>query len=70
MGIVDLLTGGDDYELVFTAPADRGDAIREVSAKARVPVARIGSTTEGAEVTVVDSTGAPIRIGDTGYRHF
>ena len=68
--IADLLTGGDDYELVFTAPADRGGAIREASAKARVPVARIGSMTEGAAISVVDSSGAPIRIGDTGYRHF
>ena len=70
VGIVDLLTGGDDYELVFTAPADRGNAIRDAAAKAGVPVARIGRTTEGAEVSAVDSSGAPIRIGDTGYRHF
>ena len=70
VGIADLLTAGDDYELVFTAPADRNNAIRDASAKARVPVARIGTVTEGAEVSAVDSSGAPIPIGDTGYRHF
>ena len=70
VGVVDLLTGGDDYELVFTAPADRGNAIRDASARARVPVARIGTTTEGAGVSVVDSAGIPIGIESTGYTHF
>ena len=70
VGIVDLLTAGDDYELVFAAPADRSNAVRDASAMARVPVARIGTMEEGTGVSVVDSSGAPIRIGDTGYRHF
>ena len=70
VGIVDLLTGGDDYELVFTAPAGRGNAIRDASARARVPVARIGETTEGEGVTVVDSAGTPLGIESTGYTHF
>ena len=70
VAIVDLLTAGDDYELVFTAPADRSNAIRDASAKARAPVVRIGTTEDGAGVSVVDSSGASIPIGDPGYRHF
>ena len=70
VGIVDLLTGGDDYELVFTAPADRGDAIHEVSARAGVPVTKIGTMTEGEEVSVLDGAGAPMEFGRAGYAHF
>ena len=70
VGIVDLLTGGDDYELAFTAPAARGDAIAAAAARARVPVARIGVMTEGEGVSAFDSGDAPIGIDNTGYRHF
>ena len=68
--IDDLLTGGDDYELVFTAPADRSDAIREAAARVRVPVARIGTMTEGEGVSVFDPANARIAIDRAGYRHF
>ena len=70
LGIADLLTGGDDYELVFTAPAGRANAVREAAARARVPVARIGTMTEGEGVAVFDDAGAAIEIGAPGYRHF
>ncbi len=70
VGIADVLTGGDDYELVFTAPADRGNAVREAAARARVPVTRIGTMTEGEGVSVLDREGAPMEIGKAGYAHF
>lgn len=70
VGIVELLTGGDDYELVFTAPADRSDAIRTAAAMTRVPVARIGTMTDGEGVSVVDGSGASLGIERAGYRHF
>ena len=70
VGIADVLTGGDDYELVFTAPADRGNAVREAAARAGVPVTRIGTMTEGEGVSVLDEDGAPMEIGRTGYAHF
>ena len=70
VGLVDLLTGGDDYELVFTAPADRGNAVREAASRARVPVTRIGTMTEGEGVLVLDRDGAPMQIGKAGHAHF
>ena len=57
---VELLTGGDDYELVFTAPSGRANAIREAAARTRIPLARIGRMTEGEGVSVFDEAGAPI----------
>ena len=70
LGIADLLAGGDDYELVFTAPADRSNAVRQAAARSRVPVTRIGTMTEGEGVTVLDGTGAAVEFVDAGYRHF
>ena len=70
VGMADLLTGGDDYELVFTAPPGRAAALREASTRAGTPVARIGAMVEGEGVAVLDDSGARIEIGATGYRHF
>ena len=36
-----LLHGGDDYELVFTAPPGRADAVRDAGRRAGVAVTRI-----------------------------
>jgi len=53
------LTGGEDFELLYTAPADAttGDA-------------RIGEVVADEGVTVVDAEGAPVEITGRGYRHF
>ena len=37
------LAGGDDYELLFTAPPERADAVRAAARQAGVAVTRIGS---------------------------
>ncbi len=55
------LTGGEDYELLFTAPPD---------AEVQIPATPIGTIIEGSEVRVLDSEGQPIEFGQTGYRHF
>ncbi len=70
VGIADLLTGGDDYELVFSAPADRGGAVQQAAANAGVPVTRIGVLTEGGGVSAIDGRGVPLDLPGTGYRHF
>jgi len=72
-----LLTGGDDYELVFTAPAERSEAVRAAAATAGVPVAAIGVVRdEGAEaahnqpVRLLGADGRPLDVGSGGFRHF
>jgi len=65
-----LLTGGDDYELLFTAaPA----AEAEIAARARacdIPVTAIGRMTPGRGVTVIDAAGEALTLATAGYRHF
>jgi len=63
-----VLGGGDDYELLFTAPADRRAAIEKLGsavALTRVGVIRRAS----AGFTVLDAAGAAVPV-PRGYDHF
>ena len=68
------LRGGDDYELCFTAPASRRDALERISVELDLPLTRIGHIVQGAGVQCTDAQseaanadGAPRR---GGYEHF
>jgi thiamine-monophosphate kinase len=65
-----VLAGGDDYELCFTAPADRRDAVLAAASAASVAVTRIGAVKSGAGIAILDANGAPMAIEKTGYDHF
>jgi thiamine-monophosphate kinase len=65
------LAGGDDYELVFTAPQAKRDGIAALAAKLALPLTRIGSIVEGgAEVHLVGASGRPLPLTHRGYNHF
>ena len=62
------LTGGEDYELLFTGPEA---AIREASEAVDVPVTIIGEIVEASRgVTVVDADGDAIESDRGGWDHF
>jgi thiamine-monophosphate kinase len=69
-----LLAGGDDYELCFTAPARRRAAVIAAAAKARTPVAVVGTIVRPERraplVQVIDSIGKPLKLERKGYDHF
>ncbi|MDP1929569.1 MAG: thiamine-phosphate kinase [Thiobacillus sp.] len=65
-----VLAGGDDYELCFTAPAERHDAIHAAAARAEVTVTRIGQITAEPGLTLIDVDGHPLPYLKTGYDHF
>lgn len=65
-----LATGGDDYELLFTAPATAGDRIAELSAGLALPLTAIGRIEAGAGVRLVDAVGREVAVETPGYRHF
>lgn len=60
---------GDDYELLFTAPAGRRDAVAGVARDTGVRVTRIGRMSRGDGVLVVDDAGDPVTFERTGYQH-
>ncbi len=64
-----LVTGGDDYVVLFTAPESARAALVAADGGAALRLTRIGVVEEGAGVTLVDREGAAIPIPDTGYTH-
>jgi thiamine-monophosphate kinase len=67
---VQLATGGDEYELLFAAPAEAGAAIGRLSAELGLPITEIGAIESGDGVRLVDPSGNPIPVANTGWRHF
>ena len=65
-----VLAGGDDYELCFTTPASKCDAVLAAAASAGVAVTRIGHITAESGLTVIGADGRPLPVEHTGYDHF
>jgi thiamine-monophosphate kinase len=65
-----LLTGGDDYQTLFTARPEARAAIRDACAAISVRVTRVGRAEEGEGVSLIDASGAVLEIGSAGWRHF
>jgi thiamine-monophosphate kinase len=65
-----LAGGGDDYELLFTAPPGSTSAIGELSAMLGLPITRIGGIERGEGIRLVDAKGRTLQIDQAGYRHF
>lgn len=64
------LSGGDDYELLFTAPPDRREAIRAIGARIGVDLARVGEVVSEPGVRLVDAAGRPVECHATSFDHF
>ena len=63
------LAGGDDYELLFTAPSNRRAEVIAATAGTAL-VTRIGAITATADLAVLDEQGAPVDTGIGAYDHF
>ena len=69
--VLDLvLSGGDDYELLFTAPAAASDAVKAAAAAAATPVTRIGTIQADPGLQLVDRSGAVLMRRFTSFDHF
>ena len=64
------LAGGDDYELCFTAAADRRDAVEQASLAAQTPVQRIGRITAAPGLRVLDAQGQAMAQRWASFDHF
>ena len=65
------VSGGEDYELLFTAAPDRAAALAaRVTAETGTPVSAIGEIRPAGErLTYVDNAGRPVDV-DAGFEHF
>jgi thiamine-monophosphate kinase len=61
------LSGGDDYELLFTLPPERAS---QLEGRLGVSCTRIGTVEADAGLRVVDAQGRPVQTEHTGYEHF
>ena len=65
-----LLSGGDDYELLFSAPPDRRGAVEAAGQAAGVAVTRCGHIVAGAGLRVIDARGQTVEVDPRGFDHF
>ncbi|RLJ68095.1 thiamine-phosphate kinase [Sulfurisoma sediminicola] len=67
-----LLAGGDDYELVFTAPAARHGEVAALASTLELALTCIGTIAAGVagHIDLCDPDGHPIAIEHRGYDHF
>jgi thiamine-monophosphate kinase len=64
------LTGGDDYELCFTAPAHQSLAIEQALVECGVVGTVIGHIVSGSELKCFDENGEIFELGEKGFEHF
>ncbi|WP_370627434.1 AIR synthase-related protein [Rhodoferax sp. PAMC 29310] len=64
------LTGGDDYELLFTAPPAARDAVASAARHSQTLITRIGQIDAAPGLRLVDSRGQPLPNAYASFDHF
>ncbi len=62
--------GGDDYELLFTAPLINREKVLEIEKKTGVRITRIGTVVSEPTISIMDAEGSPVKIEMFGWKHF
>ena len=70
-----VLGGGDDYEVLFTAPPEAAARVAELARAGGVAISAVGRLAEpapgeGPGVRVLDVTGRPLVLASEGWTHF
>lgn len=66
-----IVTGGDDYEVLFSADPKAAPALETAFAAAEIPLARIGELApREAPALRILRNGQPMRLARLGFRHF
>jgi thiamine-monophosphate kinase len=60
------LSGGEDYELLFTVPTSRIQKLQTLD----LPLTEIGEITRTRKMMIFDSRGTKTLLNPTGYNHF
>ena len=64
-----VLSGGDDYELLFAAPAGRRGELQALARELALPLTRIGAVEAGEGLAIVDAAGREMAFRG-GFDHF
>jgi thiamine-monophosphate kinase len=65
-----VLSGGDDYELLFTAPSTARSAILPAAQRCATPVSCIGQIESQPGLRLLDAAGAPMPNHFASFEHF
>lgn len=65
-----LVTGGDDYELLFTVAAERASELDALAGELALPLTEIGQARAGEGVVLRDAGGRVRHPEQGGWRHF
>ena len=68
--IENLLTGGDDYELLLAVSAQEVESLTEIAKACGHDLTEIGVIEEGQGVDVLDASGRSMQFRKGGYAHF
>jgi thiamine-monophosphate kinase len=68
--LAQLITAGDDYEVLAAVPAARAAAFRAAAAGAKIQVTEVGSVGVGSGLRIEGPDGAPLPTDLTGWDHF
>jgi thiamine-monophosphate kinase len=64
------LSGGDDYELLFTAPVAQRTSVAQAAGESQTPVTRIGQIDAHCGLRLVDEQGQTVPNDFTSFDHF
>ncbi len=64
------LSGGDDYELLFTAPVSQREAVADLARQTQTRVTRIGHIDQQPGVRLLDCHGQPLPYHYRSFDHF
>lgn len=73
IGLNQLFSGGEDYELIFTAPKKLQNKIQELAKKLKIkitPVGHLHKTKSKATIKLLDQKGEQIQIKRFGWEHY
>jgi thiamine-monophosphate kinase len=65
-----IVSGGDDYELCFTAHPNSRESIQELADVLGHPLTRIGQVKRGKGVSLLGADGKAVKVDGRGYDHF
>jgi thiamine-monophosphate kinase len=65
-----VLSGGDDYELVFTAPPASQHAVQAAALSSGTPITRIGRIAPNKGLVLMDDRGNVVQHDFRSFDHF
>jgi thiamine-monophosphate kinase len=65
-----ICAGGDDYELLFTVPAEKEKLLTHIAENAKIMLTKIGVVEKGEGVKIIDGDGNLLNLSKCGWQHF